>query len=168
MKVGTSIKLEEADTQLATWTKEGVDVIGKATLLIKYKERDWKLPLLVVRNEGLPQVAAYLDDFLVASESAEEQHKVTSCTKCKLRAASGGIHRRRRDHVRRAEKSAPPDTADPHFQFPVTPALVTRSSVQVPAIPADDGPTSTLPDTTQACRRSTRARRPVLHCGIDC
>ncbi|KAL3209698.1 hypothetical protein MRX96_037858 [Rhipicephalus microplus] len=52
LKVATGIRLEEADAQLVTWTKEGLEVIRKATLPIKFKERDCKLPLLVVRNEG--------------------------------------------------------------------------------------------------------------------
>ncbi|KAL3184672.1 hypothetical protein MRX96_006003 [Rhipicephalus microplus] len=115
LRVATSIKLEEADTQLVTWTKEELDVIRKATLPIKFKERDSKLPLLVeyqqlVVNDAsadvltissvkglykvrrlpfgvsvapglfqrtmdtlfarLLQVAAYLDNILVASETA--------------------------------------------------------------------------------------------------
>ncbi|XP_049268506.1 uncharacterized protein LOC125757199 [Rhipicephalus sanguineus] len=85
-----------------------------------------------------------------------------------VQTTSGAIHRRHREHVRRAWKSAPPDTADPHFQFPATPATVTRSPVREATVPADNGPTSTAPDTAQACRRSTRARRPVLRYGIDC
>ncbi|KAL3227007.1 hypothetical protein MRX96_024411 [Rhipicephalus microplus] len=59
-----------------------------------------------------------------------------------VQTTSGAIHRRHRDHVRRALKSTQPDTADPHFQFPVT-----RSPVREAAMPADDGSTSTLPDT---------------------
>lgn len=52
LKVATSIKLEEADPQLLTWTKEGLDVIRKTTLPVKFKEQDYKLLLLFVRNEG--------------------------------------------------------------------------------------------------------------------
>lgn len=52
LKVATSVQLEEADTQLLTWTKEGLHVIGKAIVPVKFKEQDFKLPLLVVRNDG--------------------------------------------------------------------------------------------------------------------
>lgn len=52
LKVATSVQLEEADTQLLTWTKEGLHVIGKGIVPVKFKEQDFKLPLLVVRNEG--------------------------------------------------------------------------------------------------------------------
>ncbi|KAL3182591.1 hypothetical protein MRX96_034516 [Rhipicephalus microplus] len=71
--------------------------------------------------------------------------------------------RRHRDHVRRAWKSAPPDTTDPHFQFPVT-----RLPVRETAMPADDGPTLTVHDSAEACRRFTRTRRLVLRYVIDC
>ncbi|KAL3225069.1 hypothetical protein MRX96_004654 [Rhipicephalus microplus] len=52
--------------------------------------------------------------------------------------------------------------------FRQRPAPVTRSPVREIAMPADDGPTSTVPDNAQACRRSAHARRPVLRYGIDC
>lgn len=52
LKVARHIKFEEADTKLVTWTKEGLDVIGKATIPVRFKEQDFKLPILVVRNEG--------------------------------------------------------------------------------------------------------------------
>ncbi|KAL3190656.1 hypothetical protein MRX96_002324 [Rhipicephalus microplus] len=85
-----------------------------------------------------------------------------------VQTTSGAIRRRHRHHVRRTWKSASPDTADPHFQFPATPVPVTRSPVREAAMPANDGPTSTVPDTAQGCHRSTRARRPVLCYAIDC
>ncbi|KAL3225070.1 hypothetical protein MRX96_004654 [Rhipicephalus microplus] len=54
------------------------------------------------------------------------------------------------------------------LSFRQRPAPVTRSPVREIAMPADDGPTSTVPDNAQACRRSAHARRPVLRYGIDC
>lgn len=67
-----------------------------------------------------------------------------------VRTADGSIHRRHRGHMRSAWKTTPADITDPQFMFPATPAIR----------PAATGPTSTVPETAQACRRSTRARRP--------
>ncbi|KAL3179562.1 hypothetical protein MRX96_037945 [Rhipicephalus microplus] len=77
--------------------------------------------------------------------------------KYEVQTTSGAINTRHRDHVRRAWKSSPPNTTDPHFQLPVTPAPGTKSPVREAAMPDDDGPTSTVPDTAQACHRFTRA-----------
>ncbi|XP_072142327.1 uncharacterized protein [Dermacentor andersoni] len=65
LKVARRIKLEESDTKLVTWTKEGLDVIGKATLPVKFKEQDFQLPILVVRNEGaaLPPLHIELKEY---------------------------------------------------------------------------------------------------------
>lgn len=45
-------KLEEPDTQLVTWTKEGIEILGKAVVPVKFKGQNSELPLLVVKNDG--------------------------------------------------------------------------------------------------------------------
>ncbi|XP_042150249.1 uncharacterized protein LOC121838218 [Ixodes scapularis] len=45
-------KLEEPGTQLVTWTKEGIEILGKAVVPVKFKGQNSELPLLVVKNGG--------------------------------------------------------------------------------------------------------------------
>ncbi|KAK8760362.1 hypothetical protein V5799_028372 [Amblyomma americanum] len=52
LQVAKQIKLEDCNTQLVTWTREGLDVLGKASVPVKFKGREFKLPLLVVKKEG--------------------------------------------------------------------------------------------------------------------
>ncbi|XP_049511265.1 uncharacterized protein K02A2.6-like [Dermacentor silvarum] len=52
LQVAKRIKLDKCDTQLVTWTKEGLDVLGKASVPVKFKDRKFQLPLLVLKNDG--------------------------------------------------------------------------------------------------------------------
>lgn len=52
LQVAKRIKLEDCDTKLVTWTKEGLDVLRIASVPVKLKGREFQLPLLVVKNEG--------------------------------------------------------------------------------------------------------------------
>ncbi|KAL3189796.1 hypothetical protein MRX96_020824 [Rhipicephalus microplus] len=101
----TSIKLEEADAQLVTWTKKGLDVIGKATLPIKCIEQDCKLPLLVVRNEGSTLLGR--DWFKPLNITVTGIQSIAHIAEAFVEKFLDVLEHRK--------KSAPPDTTDPHF-----------------------------------------------------
>ncbi|XP_065310651.1 uncharacterized protein [Dermacentor albipictus] len=46
------IPLQESGTTLVTWSKEALPLLGRATVLVEFKGRKAKLPLLVVKNRG--------------------------------------------------------------------------------------------------------------------
>lgn len=45
-------KRQEPDTRLVTWTKQGLEVLGKIVVPVKFKGRNCQLPLLVVKTDG--------------------------------------------------------------------------------------------------------------------
>ncbi|XP_037504865.1 uncharacterized protein K02A2.6-like [Rhipicephalus sanguineus] len=52
LQVAKRMKVDKCDTQLVTWTKEGLDVLGKVSVPVKFKDRELQLPLLVLKNDG--------------------------------------------------------------------------------------------------------------------
>ncbi|XP_049511924.1 uncharacterized protein LOC125940178 [Dermacentor silvarum] len=48
----SKIPLRESSTTLVTWSKEALPVVGRASVVVEFKGRTAKLPLLVVKRSG--------------------------------------------------------------------------------------------------------------------
>ncbi|KAL3193433.1 hypothetical protein MRX96_016796 [Rhipicephalus microplus] len=52
MQVANRINVNKIDKQLVTWSKEGLDVLEKMSVPVKFKDRESQLPLLILKNDG--------------------------------------------------------------------------------------------------------------------